>query len=409
LALPLAGSDFHFDGGVKGASAAHFGVQTGVTRGQTRPLLIMSDESEHRRTLAEMRSLKSELCAALGHLQRFARGQARAAREPHDEVRLAWDTPPQRSFKYGRRLIPSFGVSVMSSRPSTITLEVGIIEAASGQPLSGVLKGDLTARVQDGVAWFAGVVLHLSARPTLKRILALRFVVSAVDRDSDAPVRSLVSRTIIVHNRPTMPTRLGPIGRDMFVQPGRPDNLPRGVHDVRREADCGSSMASPMPAIDASSPTASSTAAEQQRLGSEQLESALPDPLAGFEVSPALYAEMLDMLTDDEIEQHLALAHGALDEPVYRHSTWTRVPYDSADEDSTDDESCHFDAADRWPAPVPRERGCADRDAAVPTRAATGKGADAETAVALLARLAVRPFARMTSPAGARDRNAAGG
>ena len=98
--------------------------------------------------------------------------------------------------------------------PCTATLEVGIVEASSGQPLNNVLKGELTARLNGGVACFSSVVLHLAARPSLKRMLALRLVVRATERcRSEAPIRPLVSRTIVVHNRPTMPSRLSAAAR----------------------------------------------------------------------------------------------------------------------------------------------------------------------------------------------------
>jgi hypothetical protein len=169
---------------------------------------MTDSDGQHVRTLTEMRSLRLELHTVLEQLQEFARGRkAQAARSPPAEMELEWDPPPQRNFKYGRRLIPAFAVRVSSGRLSrATTLEVGIVEASSGQGMFGVLKGELTARFQDGVATFSAVILHLLARPSLKRMLSLRFVVRAVGQGpADPPIRPLVSRTVIVHNRPHKP------------------------------------------------------------------------------------------------------------------------------------------------------------------------------------------------------------
>uniref|UniRef100_A0A6T5YPN7 Uncharacterized protein n=1 Tax=Diacronema lutheri TaxID=2081491 RepID=A0A6T5YPN7_DIALT len=179
------------------------------------PAPVPADERVHEQTLTEMRSLGLELRTVLGNLRQYARDQLLAARSPHHELSLAWDPPPPRQLKYGRRLIPAFAVRVSGDcTPCTATLEVGIVEASSGQPLNNVLKGELTARLNGGVACFSSVVLHLAARPSLKRMLALRLVVRATERcRSEAPIRPLVSRTIVVHNRPTMPSRLSAAAR----------------------------------------------------------------------------------------------------------------------------------------------------------------------------------------------------
>lgn len=160
---------------------------------------------EHNATLSEMRSLRTDLQGILANLRRFSRAThaaGSACRPAHQALEMHWDPHPQRVFRYGRTPIPDFGVRIEGSPNSQpILLEIGIAEARSGQRLTGILKGETTVQLRDGVATFDKVVLQLAARASLKRTLTLQFVVTQVDHSAHGPrVRELRSKTVIVRN-----------------------------------------------------------------------------------------------------------------------------------------------------------------------------------------------------------------
>ncbi|KAJ1632877.1 hypothetical protein T492DRAFT_985342 [Pavlovales sp. CCMP2436] len=271
----------------------------------------MTDVGKHKQTLTEMRSLRLELRTVLEHLHEFARGQA-----PHEEITLAWELPPQRAFKYGRRLIPAFSVRVGSRLSRATTLEVGIVEACTGQRLNGVLKGELTARVVNGVASFPAVILHLLARPSLKRMLALCFVVHAINQDpADTLIRPLVSRTVMIHNRPQMPSRLS------------------------------SNFYGDAPVV----PRPGSMSPKFEKKNSQGVLAAEDESMETLDDDSPLYADVLDhLLQDDSFLEDFAAADaevGPGDKPVYRNMPSLRTLAD--DDDASAESTGVYDPA-KW-------------------------------------------------------------